>query len=396
MTIFVRMAEDKYIELSELQGLISDSIADSFSDRLWIRAEISEIKVNYSGHCYMTLVEKDSGGDRIKAKVQAIVWASSYRVLKPFFESTTGRELSVGMVILAKVQVQYSELYGLSLIVYDLDPSFTVGEMELARQRTLARLKAEGMFDMNSTLRLPALPRRFAVITSETAAGCRDFLRHLHENEYGYRFVTKIFPAVMQGDESPSSIVAALDTVADVAEDYDAVLIIRGGGGSTDLTCFDDYELAVNVAQFPLPVITGIGHDHDYHIVDMVAHTSVKTPTALADFIIDIFTAEESYVDSIVRRLGLSLNAKFSGEEMRFENMVIRIKSAVSERYIREGAKIDLLERRVIAADPAGVLSKGYALVTSGGRRVISTSDVCSGDNAEILLSDGIVKVNVL
>ena len=312
------METKKPIGLLALQEQVKEALEERFFESVWLQAEISELKQNPSGHCYLTLVEKDPRSNALLAKASAVVWASTWRMVKPYFESQAGRALAPGMSVLVRVQVSYSALYGFSLVIYDIDPSFTVGELELARQRTIARLEAEGMFGMNAALPLPPLPRRLAVISSATAAGYRDFLRHLSENEYGFRFLTRLFPAVMQGAEAPASIIAALDAVAAEVESaagsqaapFDAVLILRGGGGAMDLVCFDDYDLAVNVAQFPLPVLTAIGHDHDFHVVDMVAHTHVKTPTALADWLIDRFSAEEWQVESLLQRLHLAVRSK--------------------------------------------------------------------------------------
>lgn len=389
------MTDEQHISLLMLQEMIRDSLQESFYEQVWVRAEISELKSNRTGHCYLTLVEKDAGSDTVLAKASAIIWASTFRTLKPFFLSATGSELAVGMNVLVKVQVQYSELYGLSLIVYDIDPSFTVGEMELARQRTLERLKADGMFDMNSSLDLTLLPRRLAVVTSDTAAGYRDFMRQLHENEYGYSFVTELFPALMQGSDSPRSVIAALDRVASRIDEFDAVLIIRGGGGAMDLVCFDDYELAVNVAQFPLPVLTGIGHDHDFHVIDMVAHTSVKTPTALADFLIDAFAQEEYRADSLAQRLQLALKGKFNRELSLVDARVAALRRALDVRWVQELRRIELLEARVAAADPGRILSKGYSIVLRDGRRVDSAASLAAGDRVRIMFDDGAVEAEI-
>ena len=296
--------------LYQLQSDISEVLAEAFTDSLWVRSEVSECSVNRSGHCYLTLVEKEEKSGRLLAKCSAVIWAQTYRILSAHFRSVTGSDIVAGMNILVKVQVNYSELYGLSLNIRDIDPSFTVGNLELERQRTIARLSEEGMMDINSSLELPALPRSLAVISAETAAGYRDFMEHLHGNQYGFTFATTLFPAPMQGAEAPSGIIAALDTIAQRIDEFDAVLILRGGGSVMDLVCFDDYELALNVAQFPLPVLTGIGHDKDYHVIDMVAWHNLKTPTALADFFIEMFVHEEQAVAALISRLKLALKSK--------------------------------------------------------------------------------------
>lgn len=392
---FVGMGNEEHISLLQLLETVRDSLQESFYECVWVRAEISELKQNRSGHCYLTLVEKDRDSDLLLAKVPAIVWAATYRTLKPYFFSATGSDLAVGMNVLVKVQVQYSEMYGLSLIIYDIDPSFTVGGLELARKKTIERLKADGMFDMNSTLELPVLPRRLAVITSETAAGYRDFMRQLHENEYGFSFSTELFPAVMQGTDAPASIIGALDAVLERAGDFDAVLVLRGGGGAMDLVCFDDYDLAANVAQFPLPVLTGIGHDHDYHVIDMVANISVKTPTALADFIVDMFAQEGYRVDSIAQRLHLALKGKFSREEALVDNRVTAMRQAVQVKCLKESGRLDLYESRISAANPEAVLSKGYAIAMKDGRRVDSIRSLENGDVVKVMLKDGTFEAQI-
>ena len=234
----------------------------------------------------MELSQSEDG--RLVAKAGAIMWSSKYRFIAPYFQSVTGSPLSEGMVILAQVQVTYSELYGLSFIINDIDAEFTLGAKEMERQQTIARLVEEGLMGLQQELQMPALPYALAVISAEDAAGYRDFMRHLHENQYGFSFRTDLYPALMQGAGSPASIVEAMDAVMESGMDYDAVLILRGGGSKLDLACFDDYGLASVIAQYPIPVLTAIGHDQDHHVADMVAHAYVKTPTALADYFLEI------------------------------------------------------------------------------------------------------------
>lgn len=384
------MNQTKHIGLLELQNMIKERVEGSFLDNVWVRAEVSELNNHSTGHCYLTLIEKDQKKHSLLAKISAIVWASTYRTLRPYFESATGTSLAVGMNILVKAQVVYSQIYGLSLIIYDIDPSFTLGELEIARQKTIMQLKEEGMFDMNSSLDLPQLPRRFAVISSSTAAGYRDFMRHLHENEYGFRFSATLFEAPMQGEDAPRGIIAALDQIAQQTEEFDIVLILRGGGGAMDLICFDNYDLAVNVAQFPLPVLTGIGHDHDYHVIDMVAHTNVKTPTALADFIIDIFAGEDYRLSALSSRLSLSIANKYSKEDGRFISLLSRISLAVSQKYSKELNRLSLLEQRVVKGNPFSILESGYCIAQKGGRRVESISDLKCGERIRLSLKGGV------
>lgn len=389
------MEEKNPIGLLALQEQVKRHLEDHFFESVWLQAEISELKQNPSGHCYLTLVEKDPRSNALLARASAVVWASTWRMVKPYFEAQTGRTLEPGLSVLVRVQVSYSVLYGLSLVIYDIDPSFTVGELELARQRTIARLEAEGMFDMNAQLSLPLLPRRLAVVSSPTAAGWRDFRRQLEGNEYGFHFRLQLFPAVMQGDAAPESIIGALDQIAAEADSFDAVLILRGGGGAMDLVCFDDYELAVNVAQFPLPVLTGIGHDHDFHIVDMVAHTHVKTPTALADWLLDRFSGEAWRLDTLVQRLHLAVRTHAAAQLGALEALKIRLVHAVLDRHADALHALDLLERRVEAADPRRALDRGFLIALKDGHRTDRAAAFTPGDRLTLLFRDGSVEAEV-
>ena len=389
------MEEKNPIGLLALQEQVKRHLEDHFFESVWLQAEISELKQNPSGHCYLTLVEKDPRSNALLARASAVVWASTWRMVKPYFEAQTGRTLAPGLSVLVRVQVSYSVLYGLSLVIYDIDPSFTVGELELARQRTIARLEAEGMFDMNAQLSLPLLPRRLAVVSSPTAAGWRDFRRQLEGNEYGFRFRLQLFPAVMQGDAAPESIIGALDQIAAEADSFDAVLILRGGGGAMDLVCFDDYELAVNVAQFPLPVLTGIGHDHDFHIVDMVAHTHVKTPTALADWLLDRFSGEAWRLDTLVQRLHLAVRTHAAAQLGALEALKLRLVHAVLDRHADALHALDLLERRVEAADPRRALDRGFLIALKDGHRTDRAAAFTPGDRLTLLFRDGSVEAEV-
>ena len=427
------MDNNGQISLLFLQKLIKESLEGSFDRQLWVRAEIWDMSVNASGHCYLTLVEKDEATSNIAAKAQAIIWASSFRALRPFFESATGEKLQAGMKVLLQVRVQYSLLYGLSLIVNDIDPSYTIGSTALERQKILDRLDKEGMLDMNRSLPLPDLPRRFAVISAETAAGYGDFMNHLHNNGFGYKFHTELFSAPMQGSDAPAGIIAALDRIAARSADFDAVLIIRGGGSNFDLACFDDYDLGVNIAQYPLPVLTAIGHERDCHVADLVAHTYLKTPTALADFFVDIFAAEEQQVDSLATRMLMALRGKraeasatvdrllsrAAGSVMlrlqherravelllsraaagilsevhvaqnRIDMFLVRVRNAATGRLQAENHKIQLLELRLSALNPMSILEKGFAIPLKKGQKVNSAADLAVGDSITVLLKDG-------
>ena len=286
----------KNISLSELQLLIRDSIYLSLPDFYWVVAEVSEIKQNSSGHCYLELIEKRAAETNIKAKVKAVIWSNKYGLISAFFEDATGATLQAGLKVLLKVQIEYHELYGLSLVITDVDPSFTIGEMAVKRLSIIRRLEEEGVFNMNKELKLPLVPQRIAIISSSNAAGYRDFINHLKNNNHEYSFHTELFESIMQGAQNEQGIINALYSIEQVSEQFDAVVIIRGGGSQADLGWFDNYNIAFHITQFPLPIITGIGHDKDLTVTDLVACRSVKTPTAAADLIIELTAKTENYL----------------------------------------------------------------------------------------------------
>jgi len=296
---------EQKLTLFELNKWIKNALSEAIPGTVWVVAEISELKENRSGHCYLELVEKEEND--IIARARATIWSYTYRMLKPYFETTTGQLFTHGLKILVQVSVEYHPAYGLSLNVKDIDPAYTVGDLALQRKEIMERLQREGVFGMNKELELPLVPQKIAVISSKTAAGYQDFMNQLENNPAGFRFYTHIFEAIMQGTGAVPSIINALERIFQHEDFFDAVAIIRGGGASADLSCFDNYELAFNVTQFPLPVITGIGHEKDDTITDMVAHTRLKTPTAVAEFFINgtesfydrLLTLEEEVVDAV-------------------------------------------------------------------------------------------------
>lgn len=427
------MENIQHISLGQLQTQIKESIDDRFMRALWVSAEILDISTTPVGHCYLTLVEKDEISDNVLSKIQAIIWAASYRVIRPYFETTIGEPMQTGMKVLLQVKVQYSPIYGLSLVVMNIDPGFTIGVTALERQKTLERLEKEGMLDMNRSLLLPDLPHRFAVISSETAAGYGDFMNHLHSNPFGYHFETKLFISPMQSSEAPAGIISALDAIACKAEHYDAVLILRGGGSTFDLSCFDDYELAVNIAQFPLPVLTAIGHERDCHVADIVAYQYLKTPTALADYFVDIFATEEHQIDSLANRLLMAIKGKRAdavsavdrmmssaqntallriNSEKRIVDMLIarsssriisglqiakaqidmlmsKIRAGTSAILRNEVHKIDLLELRIASLNPFSIMEKGFAMVVKDGKKLSSVTNLSPEDSITVLFQDG-------
>jgi exodeoxyribonuclease VII large subunit len=298
------------LSLTELQLIIKDSLYLALPGMYWVVAEISEIKENYAGHCFIELVEKHPDEINIRARVRAVIWAKRYSFLKPLFESVTGESLREGFKVLLKITVEYHEVYGLSLVINDIDPSFTMGEMAVKRQQIIKRLEQEGVFSMNKEIGFPIFPKRIAVISSKNAAGYTDFLKHLSGNSFGYCFHTALFDSSMQGRETEKSVLEALDRISEHIELFDTVVILRGGGSQTDLSWFDNYNIAYHITQFPLPVLTGIGHEKDVTVTDMVAYQSLKTPTAVADFIITSVSETENYLVQIcssISELALSV-----------------------------------------------------------------------------------------
>jgi len=273
------------LTLHQLNDLIKEALAGAFPASVWVIAEVSELKENRNGHCYLELIEKQ--GAEIVARTRSTIWSYTYRMLKPYFETTTGQFFTSGIKILVQVSVEYHSAFGLSLNIKDIDPVYTVGDMAMQRKEIINRLQSEGVFEMNKELELPLVPQKIAIISSATAAGYQDFMNQLDNNGFGFRFYTKLFQATMQGAETVPSIINALDRIFQYEDFFDAVVIIRGGGATADLSSFDNYDLAFNITQFPLPVITGIGHEKDDTIVDLVAHTRLKTPTAVAEFFIN-------------------------------------------------------------------------------------------------------------
>jgi exodeoxyribonuclease VII large subunit len=318
--------QENPLTLSELNGLIRNSIKQAIPDAYWITAEIAELKVNYSGHCYLELVEKNSNADTLKAKARATIWSSVFRMLKPYFETTTRTSLTTGLKIMVKVTVEFHELYGLSLNITDIEPRFTMGEMARQKLEVIDRLMSEGVFDLNRQQEIPRLPQKIAVISSKTAAGFGDFQDQLLHNPNGYAFYIKLFPSVMQGEEAEKSIVTAMEKVFRYEDIFDVLVIIRGGGAQSDLSCFNGYWLASHIAQFSLPVLTGIGHEQDETVADMVAHTRLKTPTAVAEFLLAIFQEEENLQNSLsaalIERSRIILNEQSS----RLMKMVLSLK----------------------------------------------------------------------
>jgi exodeoxyribonuclease VII large subunit len=347
------------LTLTELQLMIRDSLYISLPDMYWVVAEISEIRENYSGHCYLELIEKQTDEKNISAKIKAIIWSSRYRFLKSFFENTTGETLRDGIKVLVKVKIEYHEIFGLSLIISDIDPSFTVGEMAAKRQQVIKRLEDEGVISMNRELDLPAVPRKIAVISSKNAAGFSDFIKHLRANSFGYIFHTALIDTVMQGSDTEQSVIDALNTIAENLDLFDVVVIIRGGGSQTDLSWFDSYNIAYHITQFPLPVITGIGHERDMTVADIVANRSLKTPTAVADFLIDCVAETENHLDEMSRQI--SEAAKIIIEQNRNRLELSRMKLIPVSRMMLSEAREDLSVKII------GIINLGKEVIIRAG-----------------------------
>jgi exodeoxyribonuclease VII large subunit len=399
------------ITLSELTEQIQQTIKVSFNTPVWIRAEISELRENPGGHCYLELIEKDVDSDALLAKSKATCWASTYRMLKPYFESSTGQSLRAGLKVLVSVSVEYHSVYGFSLNVRDIEPAFTIGEMAARRLQIIKQLEADGVLDMNRQLPMPKIIQRLAIISSSTAAGYGDFCDQLKNDPSRFAFYTRLFPAIMQGDQAEGSIIAALEKIYEHIDLFDVVVIIRGGGATTDLACFDSYDLALNCAQFPLPVIAGIGHQRDFTILDMVAHTSVKTPTAVAEFLIEHLQEAENQVMDVFSDIQNVIKSRIENEFRKIDLTKLRIKqtlrnwvvqrvhildrqksrlhSNVRMQILRQNNKLLLLEKNIEKHSPSFLLKYGYTITTLNGKRITSALQVKTGDNIRTFVHDG-------
>lgn len=405
------MVEQIPLGLFELNRQIRQRIQSGFPEPVWVVAEISDFSVNRNGHCYLELIEKEAEGDKILARSRATIWASAYRMLRPFFESATGQELMPGIKILVRADIEFHELYSISLNIRDIEPSFTLGDLARKRQLIIRKLQESGVFDMNQELQMPMVPQKIAVISSPTAAGYGDFDDQLKKNQSGYIFYTHLFPAVMQGEETGPTIIAALDTIAGYGSFFDAVVIIRGGGSKLDLSSFDNFELGLNIAQFPLPVITGIGHEQDDSIVDMVAHTRCKTPTAVAELLIDRVKEFETRLDDAVESTvnivqswladekssvshimeGLRVRIRgFTGyRSLVLTQLLFRSKSSVTHYFRIRKDKLARFEQVSVLKDPLNILKMGYSITFKNGKLVKSVTQVSPGDELTTQLTDG-------
>ncbi len=409
------MAQPRQITLSELQRLVRQTLDERFALPLWVTAEIAEIKVNYSGHCYLELVEKGGDNGVPTAQARAVIWRSNHARIAAQFEAATGERLAAGLQILARVVVSYHELYGFSLQIIDIDPAYTLGDMERQRQQTIARLQEEGVWEMNRQIEVPPALQRIAIISSAQAAGYRDFCKEIEKSPYRIRVT--LFDAFMQGAAAEESITAALCAVAERMEEFDAVAVIRGGGSSSDLNCFNTYRLSTHVAQFPLPVITGIGHDKDVSVVDMVAYCALKTPTAVAGWLVERLDTLAATLETAALRLRDALRDRTHAAEMRLEQLAGELRLTAADRLVRErlrgeqrtqqlhDATRSLLaaERlrlaaagEVIAAhDPARLMKLGFAVLHGRGGAITRAADAAPGEALRITLADGEIETTI-
>lgn len=397
------------ISLSELTAQIQETIRYSFNSAVWIRAEISDLRENPGGHCYLELIEKDTESDALLAKVKATVWSATYRMLKPYFESSTGQSLRSGLNVLIAVTVEFHEVYGFSLNIRDIDPTFTIGEMAARRLQIIRQLETDGVADMNKQMDFPSLPQRLAIISSPTAAGYGDFCDQLLQNNFV--FYKKLFPAIMQGDQAENSIISALEKIYENIDLFDVVVIIRGGGATTDLACFDSYDLALNCAQFPLPIVAGIGHQRDVSILDMVANTSVKTPTAAAEFLISKIQQQENELINVAADIQNIVLRKVETEKrfieqtqlkikMILRNWVVskshlldsqksRLKSTIRLQMMKQNNLLLMLEKNIETHSPSFLLKHGYTITSVNGKRITSVEQVQKGDKIRTFVADG-------
>ena len=379
---------EKY-SLKELCDWIQEIVENDLPNRYWVCAEIASMSVR--GHCYMELVEKAENGI-LAAKVRATCWNNVYNLLSAYFVQETGQSLHVGLQVMLEVSVEFHAVYGLSLNVWNIDPTYTLGDLAKQRQATIQQLTEDGVMDLQKALQIPSLPRRVAVISSADAAGYGDFCDQLKHNRFGFKFHVQLYPAVVQGDNAARSVVQALNSIAALEEEWDVVVIIRGGGASTDMSCFDDYNLASHCAQFPLPIIAGIGHTRDVSVVDMVVHTSVKTPTAAAEWLIERVAKQVERVGSLMLRLQRATQNAVSREKNRLLLYEQQIFNAVRGKAVRERGKLDLWMKTIELHSPERIFKMGYSLTMVNGKLVRSQSEVNEGDVLETHLHDGVIQ----
>ena len=406
----------EHYTLRQLNLLVREAIEETLPDEYWVEAELSECREN-SGHCYMELIEKDEHSNTPVARASAKCWRQTWQMVKPYFERTTGQPLRAGMKVLVKVYAQFHEAYGFSWIISDIDPTYTLGDMARKRQEIIRQLKEEGVFDLQRELRIPTFAKRIAVISAQNAAGYGDFCRQLEDNDYSFHFEVTLFPAVMQGEQVEQSVINALNSIYERIHDYDVVCILRGGGATADLSGFDTLALAENVAQFPLPIITGIGHERDESILDMVANTKVKTPTAAAALLIDNLLHVWERLDDAGLRISHAVNQRISSQKIKIASMTSliptlalrmvgdqrhridtiggRLPIAIERRLTTQKHLLENLSIKLQGFDPQLLLSRGYSITLKDGRAVHDSKQLKPGDEIETRLEKGTIKSTV-
>ena len=399
------------ITLFQLNTLVKETLEQGLPGRYWVQGEISEGRPGYNGHFYGEMVQKDEQSGAIMAKARITCWANTFRQLAQKFQEATGETLRAGLTVMVEVTVSFHQQYGYSLTITNIDPSYTLGDMARRRQEILRQLEKDGILHDNQTLTLPLLTQRIAVISSATAAGYGDFCNQVQNNEFGFWFHLQLVPAVMQGSRVPETIIAALEQIAAEADQWDAVVIIRGGGATSDLSDFDSYPLAACIAQMPLPVITGIGHERDETVLDYVAHTHLKTPTAVAAFLIDHLATTAAHIDELSQRITRSVTERLARElqrlvrlasvlplafqtvrqrqEHRIETLLSRMQTAHRERQLREQHRLQLMEQRLQSLDPALLLQRGYSMTLADGKLLRDASQVRAGQTLVTRLAKG-------
>lgn len=404
------MPTERHIPLSELLSNVKRTLAERFPFGVWISAEIGELKENrYSGHCYLELIEKGDQEGTPKAKASAAIWRSKWGAIKSHFQLATGCDLAAGMSVLLKVSVSFHEAYGFSLVVSDIDPAYTLGENERRKREVIDALTQEGVIDLNRMLPCPAVIQRVAVISSATAAGLQDFHNHLAESPYA--IATTLFEAIVQGTAAEESIITALGEIAQREEEFDAVAIIRGGGSQSDLECFNAYTLCSHIAQFPLPVLTGIGHDKDSSVADLVAARALKTPTAVADFIVGLAEGYHAEVEGLYEQIATRATYHLAAHanhlalcgaklqngtqrllgslDLQLERAQMRLSHSAERTIANATSRLATIEARVGATSPERILSLGFAMVRSGGKTITNTSQLTKGESVEFCLANG-------
>lgn len=399
------------LTLYSLNNMVRHALSDSLPLQYWVTGELSEVREASNGHCYIELVQRDEASGELVAKARGTIWSRIYTLLRPYFLEQTGQPFATGLKVLLQVKIVFHELYGYSLDVCDIEPAYTVGDMARRRQLVIKRLTEEGVIDLNKELDFPLLPQRIAVISSSTAAGYGDFCDQLLGNRYGFVFYPHLFPSPMQGSGVEQGIIAALNRIAETIDLWDAVVIIRGGGAVSELSCFDTYDLANNCAQFPLPIITGIGHQRDESVLDMVAHTRAKTPTAAAELLVHAMLEQAAYVGGAMQAIADAAKSRMENERLRMNALAGRlpVTAALSvqnrrmylqslaqrllpatEMFIKEQKhRLEIIKGKMDAASPENILAMGYSITRVNGKAVRSVADVKPGDEVTTAVAGG-------